>query len=121
MPGPYLEYGTAGAVLAELELQGWITEERGRVHVVNPLDPPGPLLAVFLRGLPPPGRRRSGSGMSAGRWVRQSGRYAEGLYTDALLGRGTLLGETRRFLGPRSSTGSCGAVGCGSGSGSRTG
>lgn len=32
----YLRYGAAGAVLAELELQGRIREERGRVQVVNP-------------------------------------------------------------------------------------
>ncbi|MFD9503164.1 GPP34 family phosphoprotein [Streptomyces sp. NPDC060035] len=29
--GKFLEYGMAGAVPAELELQGRITEERGRV------------------------------------------------------------------------------------------
>ncbi|MFB4422649.1 GPP34 family phosphoprotein [Streptomyces sp. QL37] len=97
--GRFLEYGVAGAVLAELELQGRIAEERGRVAVVNPLDPPDPLLAVFLRTLPPPGKSGFGSGVSARRWVRQSGRRAEGLYLDALVERGVLRRESRRFLG----------------------
>ncbi|WP_406392935.1 GPP34 family phosphoprotein [Streptomyces sp. NBC_00887] len=97
--GSVLDYGTAGAVLAELELQGRITEERGRVYVVNPLDPPDPLLAVFLRGLPPPGKSRFRAGRSAKRWVRLSGRHAKGLYLDALVERGILRRETRRFLG----------------------
>ncbi|MFJ4838272.1 GPP34 family phosphoprotein [Streptomyces sp. NPDC088746] len=97
--GRFLEYGVAGAVLAELELQGRIAEERGRVVVVNPLDPPDPLLAVFLRSLPPPGKSRFGSGIPSRRWVRQSGRRAEGLYLDALVERGVLRRESRRFLG----------------------
>ncbi|WP_434092667.1 hypothetical protein [Streptomyces clavifer] len=68
----------AGAVLAapELELQARITGEDVRVHVVNPLDPPDPLLAVLLRGMP-----------------------GTGLRTDALVQRGVLRRETRRFLG----------------------
>ncbi|MEU0145612.1 GPP34 family phosphoprotein [Streptomyces sp. NPDC006288] len=97
--GRSLEYGVAGAALAELELQGRIAEEHGRVVVVNPLDPPDPLLGVFLRSLPPPGKRGSGSGVSAGRWVRQAGRQVEELYLDALVEQGTLLRETRRFIG----------------------
>ena len=97
--GRFLEYGVAGAALAELELQGRVAEERGRVVVVNPLDPPDPLLAVFLRSLPPPGKSRFGSGAAARRWVRQSGRRAEGMYLDALVERGVLRRETRRFLG----------------------
>ncbi|MEV2244680.1 GPP34 family phosphoprotein [Streptomyces sp. NPDC049970] len=97
--GRSLEYGVAGAALAELELQGRIAEEHGRVVVVNPLDPPDPLLGVFLRSLPPPGKRGSGSRVSAGRWVRQAGRQAEELYLDALVEQGTLLRETRRFIG----------------------
>ncbi|MCX5410806.1 GPP34 family phosphoprotein [Streptomyces sp. NBC_00059] len=97
--GSFLEYGIAGAVLAELELQGRVTEERGRVVVVKPLDPPDPLLAVFLRSLPAPGRSRFGSGVSAQRWVRQTGRRAEGLWLDDLVERGVLRRETRRFIG----------------------
>ncbi|MFC9946445.1 GOLPH3/VPS74 family protein [Streptomyces pratensis] len=97
--GRFLEYGVAGAALAELELQGRIAVERGRVVVVNPLDPPDPLLAVFLRSLPPPGKNRFGSGVSARGWVRKAGRRAGGLYLDALVERGVLRRETRRFLG----------------------
>lgn len=97
--GRFLAYGIAGAVLAELELQGRTAQERGRVVVVNPLDPPDPLLAVFLRSLPPPGKSRFGSGVSARGWVRQAGRRAEGLYLEALVERGVLRRETRRFLG----------------------
>ncbi|MFE6188157.1 GPP34 family phosphoprotein [Streptomyces sp. NPDC056465] len=97
--GRFLEYGIAGAALAELELQGRTTHERGRVVVVNPLDPPDALLAVFLRSLPPPGKSRSGSGVSAKGWVRKAGRRAGGLYLDALVERGVLRRETRRFLG----------------------
>ncbi|RPK52926.1 GPP34 family phosphoprotein [Streptomyces sp. ADI93-02] len=97
--GRFLEYGIAGAALAELELQGWIAEERGRVVVVKPLDPPDPLLAVFLRSLPPAGKGRSGSGVPARRWVRRSARQAEGLYLDALVERGVLRRETRRSGG----------------------
>ncbi|HWU06236.1 MAG TPA: GPP34 family phosphoprotein [Streptomyces sp.] len=97
--GRFLEYGIAGAVLAELELQGRIAEERGRVVVVDPLEPPDPLLAVFLRSLPPPGKSRFGSGGPAGRWVRRSARQAEGMYLEALVERGVLRRETRRFLG----------------------
>ncbi|MFJ8447121.1 GPP34 family phosphoprotein [[Kitasatospora] papulosa] len=95
----FLEYGVAGAALAELELQGRVAEERGRVVVVNPLDPPDPLLTVFLHSLPPPGKRGFLSGASARRWVRQAGRRAGGLYLDALVERGVLRRETRRFLG----------------------
>ncbi|MFI8001845.1 GPP34 family phosphoprotein [Streptomyces sp. NPDC086010] len=97
--GRHLEYGVAGAALAELELQGRIAVERGRVVVVNPLDPPDPLLAVFLRSLPAPGKGGLLPGTPARRWVRQAGRQAEGLYLDALVERGVLRRETRRFLG----------------------
>ncbi|MEK8144505.1 GPP34 family phosphoprotein [Streptomyces sp. M10(2022)] len=59
--------GRAGA-------RGRITEEQGRVRVVNPLEPSDPLLAVFLRTLPTPDRSRFGSGTVAKHWVRQTGR-----------------------------------------------
>ncbi|WP_406146725.1 GPP34 family phosphoprotein [Streptomyces sp. NBC_01012] len=97
--GRFLAYGIAGAALAELELQGRIAEERGRVVVVKPLAPPDPLLAEFLRGLPPAGKSRFGSGVPARRWVRRSARRAEGLYLDALVKRGVLRRERHRFLG----------------------
>ncbi|MEW1690932.1 GPP34 family phosphoprotein [Streptomyces sp. NPDC091265] len=95
----FLEYAMAGAALAELELQGRIAEQRGQVQVVNPLEPPDPLLAALMRSLPPPGKSRSGSGVAARRWVRHTARQVEGMYLDALVQRGLLRRETRRFLG----------------------
>lgn len=51
-----LAYGAAGAALAELELQGRIREERGRVQVANPLAPADPRLAAWSpRWAWPPG------------------------------------------------------------------
>ncbi|MEV7402188.1 GPP34 family phosphoprotein [Streptomyces sp. NPDC091267] len=95
----FLEYAMAGAALAELELQGRIAEQRGQVQVVNPLEPPDPLLAALMRSLPAPGKSRSGSGVAARRWVRHTARQVEGMYLDALVQRGLLRRETRRFLG----------------------
>ncbi|MET9767505.1 GPP34 family phosphoprotein [Streptomyces sp. NPDC006415] len=97
----YLRYGTAGAVLAELELQGRIREERGRVQVVNPLDPAHPLLASLLGTLDPPSakKKRFRPGTSAKSWIRLYGRNAEERHLDHLVERGLLRRETRRFLG----------------------
>ncbi|MFD7948863.1 GPP34 family phosphoprotein, partial [Streptomyces sp. NPDC059744] len=50
----FLEYGMAGAVLAELEFQGRITEQLGRIRVIDPLTPQDPLLAQVLGRLPAP-------------------------------------------------------------------
>ncbi|MFJ6610491.1 GPP34 family phosphoprotein [Streptomyces sp. NPDC091289] len=94
-----LAYGTAGAVLAELELQGRIREERGRVQVVNPLDPADPLLAALLRTLDPPAKGRRRSGIRARRWVGDYDRYVQEKYLDSLVERSVLSRETRRFLG----------------------
>ncbi|WP_408994225.1 GOLPH3/VPS74 family protein [Streptomyces sp. 1268] len=97
----HLRYGTAGAVLAELELQGRIREERGRVQVVNPLDPAHPLLASLLTTLDPPSgkKKRFRPGTSAKAWIRMYGRNAEERHLDHLIERGILRRETRRFLG----------------------
>lgn len=95
----FLEYAMAGAVLAELELQGRITGQGGRFQVANPLDPPDPVLAGVLRSLPAPGKGGGSSGESAKRWVRHAGRQVEGLYLNALVERGVLRRETHRFLG----------------------
>ncbi|MFJ2708202.1 GPP34 family phosphoprotein [Streptomyces sp. NPDC087428] len=95
----FLEYAMAGAALAELELQGWIAEERGQARLAKPLEPPDPLLATPVRSLPAPGKGRRGSGVSATRLVRQSGRQVTGQYLDALVQRGVLRRETHRFLG----------------------
>ncbi|MEU0158585.1 GPP34 family phosphoprotein [Streptomyces sp. NPDC006261] len=92
-----LAYGTAGAALAELELQGRIRDEYGRVQVVNPLDPADPLLADLLRTLPQAKGRRSG--MRARRWVGDFDRHVRDKYLDSLVERSLLSRETRRFLG----------------------
>ncbi|MFJ1926813.1 GPP34 family phosphoprotein [Streptomyces sp. NPDC088131] len=95
----FLEYAMAGAALAELELQGRVTGQGGRFRVTDPLEPPDPVLAAVTRSLPAPGKGGGGSGASAKRWVRHTGRPVEGLYLDALVERGVLRRETRRFLG----------------------
>ncbi|MGW1492724.1 GOLPH3/VPS74 family protein [Streptomyces sp. NPDC002402] len=95
----YLQYGLAGAALAELELQGRVAEARGRVTVVNPLPPQNPLSAQILASLPAPRGSRFGDGVHARRWVRSTGRQVEELCLHHLVGRGALRVETRRFLG----------------------
>ncbi|MCX4583545.1 GPP34 family phosphoprotein [Streptomyces sp. NBC_01481] len=95
----YLQYGLAGAALAELELQGRVAEARGRVTVVNPLPPQNPLSAQILASLPAPRGSRFGDGVHARRWVRSTGRQVEDLCLHHLVGRGALREETRRFLG----------------------
>ncbi|MFJ2022815.1 GPP34 family phosphoprotein [Streptomyces sp. NPDC087897] len=96
----YLRFAVAGAVLAELELQGRIREERGRVQVVNPLDPAHPLLASLLGTLGAPAKKnRFLSNTSPKVWIRQYGRSAEEHHLDHLVERGLLRREPRRFLG----------------------
>ncbi|MFF8554222.1 GPP34 family phosphoprotein [Streptomyces sp. NPDC015501] len=96
----YLRYGVAGAVLAELELQGRIREERGRVRVVNPLGPAHPLLAPLLGTLGAPAKKnRFLSNTSPRVWIRQYGRNTEESHLAHLVERGLLRRESRRFLG----------------------
>ncbi|NUK52798.1 GPP34 family phosphoprotein, partial [Streptomyces lunaelactis] len=95
----YLQYGLAGAALAELELQGRVAETRGKVTVVNPLPPQDPLSAQILASLPAPGKSRFGDGIRARSWVRRTGRDIEELCLHHLVQRGALRMETRRFLG----------------------
>lgn len=94
----FLAYGTAGAVLAELELQGRIRGEGGRVQVVNPMEPADPRLAALLRTLGRPAKNRR-SGIRARRWVGEYGRHVQEKYVDSLVERSVLRRETRRFLG----------------------
>ncbi|MFE9961625.1 GOLPH3/VPS74 family protein [Streptomyces sp. NPDC005525] len=95
----FLEYGMAGAVLAELEFQGRITEQLGRIRVVDPLSPQDPLLAQVLGSLPAPDRGSFAGGVSAKRWIRRTGRHVEELCLDHLVDRAVLRRETHRFLG----------------------
>ncbi|MCX4548957.1 GPP34 family phosphoprotein [Streptomyces sp. NBC_01267] len=97
--GRYLEYGMAGAALAELELQGQISESLGKVLVVNPLVPGDPVLAQVLALLPEPGKGTFAGTASARSWIHRNGSQIEGLYLDRLVEQGVLLRETRRFAG----------------------
>ncbi|GAA2407569.1 hypothetical protein GCM10010433_02760 [Streptomyces pulveraceus] len=97
--GRSLEYGTAGAVLRELELQGRVTGQGGRIRVLNPLAPPDPLLAQVLGSLSAPGTGRPGGDPDTRRWVRQTGRYVQELCLEHLVHRSVLRRETHRFLG----------------------
>ncbi|MFH9686182.1 GPP34 family phosphoprotein [Streptomyces sp. NPDC017413] len=94
-----LAYGTAGAALAELELQGRIREEGGRIQVVNPLDPADPILAALLRTLDPPAKGRRRPGIRARRWVGEYDRYVLEKYLDSLVERSVLSRTTHRVLG----------------------
>jgi hypothetical protein len=95
----FLEYGVAGAVLAELELRGRISEQLGRIRVISPPAPEVPLLAQVLGSLPPPDKGRLTGSVSAKRWIRRTGRHVEELCLEHLVGRSVLRRETRRFLG----------------------
>ncbi|MFF2410271.1 GPP34 family phosphoprotein [Streptomyces sp. NPDC058092] len=94
----FLEYGVAGAVLAELELRGRIAERLGRVRVISPSAPQDPLLAQVLGSLPAPDEGFAG-GVGAKPWIRRTGRYVEELCLEHLVGRSVLRRETHRFLG----------------------
>ncbi|MFI6646629.1 GPP34 family phosphoprotein [Streptomyces sp. NPDC050529] len=95
----FLEYALAGAALAELELQGRITGQRDEIQVVDPLEPPDPLLAALMPSLPAPAKGGRGSGASAKSWVRRAARQVGGMYLESLVRQGILRRETRRFLG----------------------
>ncbi|WP_392672044.1 GPP34 family phosphoprotein [Streptomyces sp. LN785] len=95
----FLEYGMAGAALAELELLGRVCEEYGRIRVVDPLAVPDPLLAPVLDSLPAPdkGGRRGGVGTKG--WIRHAGPQVGSMCLEQLVGRAVLRRETHRFLG----------------------
>ncbi|MFF7731051.1 GPP34 family phosphoprotein [Streptomyces sp. NPDC008001] len=97
--GQALEYGVAGAVLAELELAGRVTEERGRVTVTNPVPPGDPLLAMALAALPPAGKGARGRGPRTVSWVRTASRHLEEPWLARLVKNGALRREKHRFLG----------------------
>ncbi|MEU6013025.1 GPP34 family phosphoprotein [Streptomyces sp. NPDC047515] len=95
----FLEYGVAGAVLAELELHGRIAEQLGRIRVISPQAPQDPLLAQVLGSLPAPDGGVLAGGVSAKGWIRRTGRYVEELCLEHLVGRAVLRRETHRLLG----------------------
>lgn len=95
----FLEYGVAGAVLAELELHGVIAEQLGRIRVISPQAPQDPLLAQVLGSLPAPDGGGLAGGVSAKAWIRRTGRHVEELCLEHLVGRAVLRRETHRLLG----------------------
>ncbi|MFJ9678106.1 GPP34 family phosphoprotein [Streptomyces sp. NPDC101194] len=95
----FLEYGMAGAVLAELELHGRIVEQLGRIRVISPQPPQDPLLAQVLGSLPAPDGGGLAGGVGAKAWIRRTGRYVEELCLEHLVGRAVLRRETHRLLG----------------------
>ncbi|MGW1102105.1 GOLPH3/VPS74 family protein [Streptomyces sp. NPDC002540] len=95
----FLEYGVAGAVLAELELHGRVAEHLGRVRVISPQAPQDPLLAQVLGSLPAPDGGGLAGGVGVKAWIRRTGRYVEELCLEHLVGRAVLRRETHRLLG----------------------
>ncbi|WP_405778104.1 GPP34 family phosphoprotein [Streptomyces sp. NBC_00859] len=95
----YLEFGMAGAALAELDLQGRISESRGKVTVDQPLPPHDLVLAQVLELLPAPDKKKFAGGVGAPHWIRRNGRTVEGLYLDQFVDADVLTRETRRFAG----------------------
>ncbi|MFI0907964.1 GPP34 family phosphoprotein [Streptomyces sioyaensis] len=93
----HLQWGLAGAALAELEEAGRLTVEGGRITVVNPLPPGDPVLDGALAALPAPAKRRRG--ILARRWVQRAGRPVQELCLRRLVARGALRRESRRALG----------------------
>ncbi|MFI0980122.1 GPP34 family phosphoprotein [Streptomyces sp. NPDC021093] len=102
----YVEYGVAGAVLAELERVGCIEQDRGRVQIRTPVPPPAltsgptadPVAVRVLAGLPGPGKGRHG-GVRTASFVRRARREVTGQYLDRLVERGALRRESKRVLG----------------------
>ncbi|CAM5252458.1 hypothetical protein GCM10010329_07290 [Streptomyces spiroverticillatus] len=99
--GSYVEYGVAGAVLAELALAGCVVEERGRVRVRNPIPPAGldPVAVEALERLaavPGKGRR---DGVRTSHFVRRSRHTVMGRCLDRLVERGVLRRESKKVLG----------------------
>ncbi|MFI2188824.1 GPP34 family phosphoprotein [Streptomyces sioyaensis] len=93
----HLQWGLAGAALAELEVAGRITVEGGRITVVNPMPPGDPVLDGALAALPAPAKQRRG--IPARRWVQRAGRPVQELCLRRLVARGALRRDSRRALG----------------------
>ncbi|MEV6318880.1 GPP34 family phosphoprotein [Streptomyces sp. NPDC051776] len=89
----FLQYGLAGAVLAELEAAGRIVEDHGRIVIVNPAPVGDPLLDDALASLPGPGKAK---GMRIQRWIRGSAWPIEEACAHRLAQRGAIRIEKRR-------------------------
>ncbi|MFC9752806.1 GPP34 family phosphoprotein [Streptomyces sp. NPDC056921] len=97
--GRSLSYGTAGAVLRELELQGRVTGQGGRTRVVSPLAPEDPFLAQVLGSLSDPGVGGLAGGVDTPLWIRRTAPHIEELCLEHLVRRSVLRRETHRLLG----------------------
>ncbi|MEL5960436.1 GPP34 family phosphoprotein [Streptomyces sp. CLV115] len=97
--GRYLEYGTAGATLRELEFQGRVTGQGGRTRVTGPSAPPDPFLAQVLGSLSDPGVGALAGGVDTPRWIRRTAPHVEELCLEHLVRRSVLRRETHRLLG----------------------
>ncbi|MEU4212850.1 GPP34 family phosphoprotein [Streptomyces sp. NPDC026206] len=97
-----LEYGLAGAVLAELELCGQVVAERGRPVAAAPAPPEDLRLARALASLPAPG----GRGITTWKWIRTTSEGREASWAMGLLDRRALrverqsVGTVRRLSYP---------------------
>lgn len=97
--GRYLAYGTAGAALKELEFQGRVTGQGGRIRVVGPPAPPDPFLAQVLGSLSDPGAGGLAGGIDTTRWIHRTAPHIEELCLEHLVRRSVLRRETHRLLG----------------------
>ncbi|MEU6083456.1 GPP34 family phosphoprotein [Streptomyces sp. NPDC047108] len=89
----FLQYGLAGAVLAELEAAGRIVEDHGRIALANPVPIGDPLLDDALASLPDPRKSR---GVRIQRWIRGSAGPIEQECAYRLAQRGAIRIEKRR-------------------------
>ncbi|MFD3512652.1 GPP34 family phosphoprotein [Streptomyces sp. NPDC058657] len=102
----YVEYGVAGAVLAELDLAGCVVQERGRVHVRNPIPPArllsgptaDPVAVAALERLGEPGKGRHG-GVRTSHFVRRSRQTVMDRCLERLVERGLLRQEAKKVWG----------------------
>ncbi|GHG76110.1 GOLPH3/VPS74 family protein [Streptomyces griseocarneus] len=88
--GRNLQYGLAGAVLAELQLRGLITHEGGRPGRAAGPRPADPRLAQPLAALPAHGAKGR---VKAHRWIRDASRQVEEPWLMGLLEREALVAK----------------------------
>ncbi|MFG2191253.1 GPP34 family phosphoprotein [Streptomyces sp. NPDC048639] len=93
--GSFLQYGLAGAVLAELEAAGRIVEDHGRITLMNPVPIGDPVLDGALASLPGP---RKAKGVRIQRWIRGSSWQIEEACARRLAQRGAIRIEKHRSL-----------------------
>ncbi|MEV6314920.1 GPP34 family phosphoprotein [Streptomyces sp. NPDC051776] len=95
---PYIEYGVAGAILAELERAGRVRADGGRLGLVDPAHVGDPGLDWVLDVLCRQGAA-AGRGIGARVWIRDAGLHVVEIYRNGLVACGALRVERRRMLG----------------------